>query len=136
VDTDTQRAIELADAIRYIDRRRAEDAKLGCPDTKRPDLPATHRFTHRFRAGEPRTTVHGVATIPGYTPTPQQVEDVAAGRCVDTVRVKRSEDDHGTIHTVRDFRRNGSAERVRQVAQVSAPETTRHNPAMRHDYNV
>ena len=125
-------AIELADAIRYIERRRAEDVKLGIPDKPKAHLPYAHRYTHRFRAGEPRTIVHGVATVDGYMPTPAQVEDIAAGRCVDTVRVRSNADDPGTIHTVRDFRRNGSSPQVRQVSQATQADTARFNTG--HDF--
>jgi len=128
-------AIELADAIRYVERRRAEDKTLGCPDKPKAHLPYAHRYTHRFRAGEPRTIVHGVATIPGYTPTPAQVEDIAAGRCVDTVRVRTSEDDYGTIHTVRDFRRNGAGSQVeRRVTPAQVADTARFSTG--HDFTA
>jgi hypothetical protein len=89
--------------------------------------------------GRERVTCHGVATIPGYFPTPAQMEDVANGLVTDTVRVRRRGQFASEIHTVASYREERDSRRRQPATAATAatPDTARQEvqPQLRHDFN-
>jgi len=70
-----------------------------------------------------RLTPHGVATIPGYMPTSEQVEDLANGLIPPTVRVRRRGQFASEIRPLSDFRPEREVRQERQTSQApQAPE--------------
>jgi len=73
-----------------------------------------------------RLTPHGVATIPGYMPTSDQVEDLANGLIPPTVRVRRRNQFASEIRPLSDFAPERDARRTAQTTGAAqTPDTAR-----------
>src|SRR5262252_263380 len=110
-------------------RQRRELAKVQGWNDSAPFLrsaPEGGHYSADVWSHRERLTPHGVATIPGYMPTSEQVEDLANGLIPPTVRVRRRNQFASEIRPLSDFRPERDSRRSPATAGVAeTPETAR-----------
>ena len=122
-------------------RQRRELAKVQGWNDSAPFLrsaPEGGHYSADVWSHRERLTPHGVATIPGYMPTSEQVEDLANGLIPPTVRVRRRNQFASEIRPLSDFRpereerRNGRQTTSTAATAETASATVQ--PQLAHDF--
>lgn len=127
--------LELEDALRFLSRRKQEDAALGL------DVPVASRdhvaagYPGKFAASKPRLRCHGAAAMP---PTPEAAQDLANGLIPPTVLWTPRRGAPEQVTDLSTFTSNRKQGKQAQRSAPAAPETTAAHvqPALRHDYSA
>jgi len=124
-------------------RQRRELAKVQGWNDSAPFLrsaPEGGHYSADVWSHRERLTPHGVATIPGYMPTSEQVEDLANGLIPPTVRVRRRNQFASEILPLSHFRpereerRNGRQTTSTAATAETASATVQ--PQLAHDFTA